>query len=71
MIAFAELFHCILNGLILLVLKLQRDNRQAVEEENEINLLVRFAEVKMRPKRDAVLFDIFRWPRWPAERGLG
>ena len=41
--------------LIGLVLQLQRHDGQAVEEEDEINLLVRFPEIEMRAEGDAVL----------------
>ena len=41
--------------LIRLVLQLQRHDGQAVEEEDEIDLLVRLAEVEVRAEGDAVL----------------
>ena len=44
-----------MHGLVLLVLQLQRHDGQAIEEENEINLLVGLAEVEMRAEGDAVL----------------
>lgn len=46
--------------LVLLVLQLQRHDRQTVEEDDEIDLLVRLAEVEVWPERDAVLLDLLR-----------
>src|SRR2546421_178087 len=54
-IAPGELRNRIVHDLVLFVLQLQRDNRQTIQEENEINLGIRVAEIEMRPKRDAVL----------------
>ncbi len=54
-VARGELRHGVMHVLILLVLQLQRHDGQAVEEEDEINLLVRLAEVEMRAEGDAVL----------------
>ena len=54
-LALAELRHGVMHVLIGLVLQLQRHDGQAVEEEYEINFLVRFAEIEMRAKGDAVL----------------
>ena len=54
-LALAELRHRVVHVLIGLVLQLQRHDGQAVEEEYEINLLVRLPEIEMRPERDAVL----------------
>ena len=54
-VARGELRHGVMHVLILLVLQLQRHDGQAVEEEDEIDLLVRLAEIEMRPEGDAVL----------------
>ena len=54
-VALGELRHRVMHVLIGLVLQLQRHDGQAVEEEDEINLLVGFAEVEMRAEGDAVL----------------
>ena len=54
-VAGGELRHGVMHVLVLLVLQLQRHDGQAVEEEDEINLLVRVAEVEMRAEGDAVL----------------
>ena len=54
-VARRELRHGVMHVLVLLVLQLQRHDGQAVEEEDEIDLLVRLAEVEMRPEGDAVL----------------
>ena len=59
MVAPSILSHRVVYVLVLLVLQLQRDDGQAVEEEDEIDLVVvtrpNHAEVEMRPERDAVL----------------
>ena len=54
-VAGGELRDGVMHGLVLLVFQLQRHDGQAVEEEDEINLLVGLAEVEMRAKGDAVL----------------
>ena len=54
-VAGGELRHGVMHVLVGLVLQLQRHDGQAVEEEDEINLLVRFAKVEMRAEGDAVL----------------
>jgi hypothetical protein len=54
-IAICELRHRVVYVLILFVLQFQRHNRQAVEEEDEINFLVRLAEIEVRAEGDAVL----------------
>ena len=54
-VAGGELRHGVMHVLVLLVLQLQRHDGQAVEEEDEINLLVGLAEVEMRAEGDAVL----------------
>ena len=59
-VAGGELRHGVMHVLVLLVLQLQRHDGQAVEEEDEINLLVRFAEVEMRAEGDAVLAVLLR-----------
>ena len=53
-VARGELRHGIMHGLVLLVLHLQRHDGQAVEEEDEIDLLVRVAKVEMGTEGDAV-----------------
>jgi hypothetical protein len=59
-VALGVLRHGIMHRLVLFVLELQRHNGQAIEEEHKINLLVRLAKVKMRPKGDAVLPVLLR-----------
>ena len=54
-VAGGELRHGVMHVLVLLVLQLQRHDGQAVEKEDEINLLVGLAEVEMRAEGDAVL----------------
>ena len=54
-VAGGELRHGVMHVLIRLVLQLQGHDGQAVEEEDEINLLVRLAEVEVRAEGDAVL----------------
>ncbi|MGH8624463.1 MAG: hypothetical protein ACREYC_04015 [Gammaproteobacteria bacterium] len=56
--------------LILLVLDLQRDDGQAVEEEDEVDFLVGLAEVEVRTEGDAVLAVLVR-ATLSLERGLG
>jgi hypothetical protein len=41
--------------LVFLVLQFQRDDRQAVEEDDEVDLLPRLAKVEVRTKGEAVL----------------
>lgn len=54
-VALGELRHGVMHVLVGLVLQLQRHDGQTVEIEDEINLVVRIAEVKMRAEGDAVL----------------
>ena len=54
-IALGELRHRVVHRLVFLMLQLQRHDGQAVEEENEINLLLGIAEIEVRAKGDAVL----------------
>ena len=54
-IARGELRHGVMHVLILLVLHLQRHDGQAVEEEDEVNLVVALAEIEVRAEGDAVL----------------
>src|SRR4051812_17386789 len=44
-----------MNVLVRLMLQLKVHNRQAIEEENKIDLLIGFPEIKVRPEGDAVL----------------
>ena len=60
MVARGELRHGVMHVLVLLVLHLQRHDGQAVEEEDEVDLLVRLAEVEVRPEGDAVLAVLLR-----------
>ncbi len=59
MVAGGELRHRVMHGLVFLVFQLQRHDGQAVEEEDEINLLIGLAEVEVRAKRDSI-FAVFR-----------
>ena len=54
-VARGELRHGVMHVLVLLVLHLQRHDGQAVEEEDEVDLLVGLAEVEVRAEGDAVL----------------
>ena len=54
-VALNELLHGRIHGLVLLMLQLKRNNRQSVQEENKVNLLVRFSIIEMMAKREAVL----------------
>ena len=54
-LALAELRHRVMHVLIGLVLQLQVHDGQAIEEEYEINLLIRFPKIEMRAEGDAVL----------------
>ncbi len=69
-VAPGELRHGVMHVLVGLVFQLQRHDGQAVEVEDEINLLVRVAEVEVRAEGDAVL-GVFRGGGVAAERGLG
>ena len=69
-VAVGELLDGVMHVLVRLVLQLQVHDGQAVEEENEINLLVRLAKVKMRAERDAVL-GIASAAALAADRRLG
>ncbi len=70
MVASGELRDGIMHVLVLLVFQLQRDNRQAIEEENKINLLISLAEVEMRAKGDTIL-AVFTGGSTFAGTGLG
>ncbi len=70
MAAGGELRHRVMHVLILLVLDLQRDDGQAVEEEDEVDFLVGLAEVEVRTEGDAVLAVLVR-ATLSLERGLG
>ena len=59
-VAGSELSHGVMHVLVLLVLHLQRHDGQAVEEEDEVDLLVGLAEVEVRPEGDAVLAVFLR-----------
>ena len=54
-VAGRELRHRVMHVLVLLVLQLQRHDGQAVEEEDEVDLLIGLAEVEVRTEGDAVL----------------
>ena len=69
-VAGRELRHGVMHVLVLLVLDLQRHDGQAVEEEDEVNLLVGLAEVEVRAEGDAVLW-VARVRGALRERGLG
>ena len=60
MVAGRELRHGVMHVLVLLVLHLQRHDGQAVEEEDEIDLLVGLAEVEVRAEGDAILAVLLR-----------
>jgi len=53
-IALRKLRDGVVDGLILFVLQFQRDDGQAVQEKDEINLLIGLAEIKVRAEGDAV-----------------
>jgi hypothetical protein len=54
-VARGELRHRVVHVLVFLVLQFQRHDGQAVEEEDEVDLLPRLAEVEVRAKGEAVL----------------